>query len=627
MKKKSSKKKRKISIHKIIGMMLWLVSIVVCIMLNMLNVLPFKFYAMVLGGFLILNIVIDIFLFRKKPKKFKKNTALGFAIFLILVLILPIFYMGRTLAFLWGIKDTGYNTENYSVIVLKDSKYEKIEDIKDTSVGVYENTKGFSNAKDELVKQVDVTFEKYDSTDSLGQDLLDKKVEVIFLEDSIVSMLKEDKTDFENNIKIIGTINVKIKSENEAKEVNVVSEPFSIYITGIDTYGDISSVSRSDVNIVMTVNPKTKQILLTSIPRDYYVQLHGTTGSKDKLTHAGIYGTDMSIQTIEDLLGIEINYYIKVNFSSFIDIINAIGGIEVYSKYDFTSIDGYHYVEGYNELNGEEALSFARERKAFIEGDRQRGADQQAVIEAMIKKLSNKSILTKYESLLDSIDGKFQTNMNYKKITSLIKMQLDDMATWNVVSIALDGSNGSEYTYTGGNQKLYVMIPDEATIDNASSLINAVLKGEKLDSDDPKTNEKSTRKPQKPTKVNPSDKKTNEKQEVKEEKKDDKEEPKEEIKEEKDDIIVIPSDDNEPIEIEIETTKEENVENKETEKDDKDIKNDDKEIKNDDKEIEETKENDKEIETKEEPKEEIKEENNESSSEDSNTNNEEDNAQ
>ena len=620
MKKKSSKKKRKISIHKIIGMMLWLVSIVVCIMLNMLNVLPFKFYAMVLGGFLILNIVIDIFLFRKKPKKFKKNTALGFAIFLILVLILPIFYMGRTLAFLWGIKDTGYNTENYSVIVLKDSKYEKIEDIKELSVGIYENTKGFSDAKDELLKQVDVTFEKYDSTDSLGQDLLDKKIEVIFMEDSIVSMLKEDKPDFENNIKIIGTINVKIKSENEAKEVNVVSEPFSIYITGIDTYGDISSVSRSDVNIVMTVNPKTKQILLTSIPRDYYVQLHGTTGSKDKLTHAGIYGTDMSIQTIEDLLGIEINYYIKVNFSSFIDIINAIGGIEVYSKYDFTSIDGYHYVEGYNELNGEEALSFARERKAFAEGDRQRGADQQAVIEAMIKKLSNKSILTKYESLLDSIDGKFQTNMNYKKITSLIKMQLDDMATWNVVSIALDGSNGSEYTYTGGNQKLYVMIPDEATIDNASSLINAVLKGEKLDSDDPKTNEKSTRKPQKPTKVNTSDKKTNEKQEVKEEKKDDKEEPKEEIKEEKDDIIVIPSDDNEPIEIEIETSKEQIVENKEDETEDKEIKNDDKEIEKNDKD-------DEKIEEPEEPKEEIKEENNESSSEDSNTNNEEDNAQ
>ena len=620
MKKKSSKKKRKISIYKIIGIMLWLVSIVVCIMLNMLNVLPIKFYSIILGGFLILNIVIDIFLFRKKPKKFKKNTALGFAIFLILVLILPIFYMGRTLAFLKGIGDTGYNTENYSVIVLKDSKYEKIEDIKELSVGIFENTKGFSDAKDELLKQVDVTFEKYDSTDSLGQDLLDKKIEVIFMEDSILTMLKEDKTDFEENIKIIGTINVKIKSENEAKEVNVVSEPFSIYITGIDTYGDISSVSRSDVNIVMTVNPKTKQILLTSIPRDYYVQLHGTTGSRDKLTHAGIYGTDMSVQTIEDLLGIEINYYIKVNFSSFIDIINAIGGIEVYSKYEFTSIDGYHYQQGYNELNGEEALSFARERKAFMEGDRQRGADQQAVIEAMIKKMSNKSILTKYESLLDSIDGKFQTNMNYKKITSLIKMQLDDMSSWNVVSIALDGSNGSEYTYTGGNQKLYVMIPDESTIDNASSLINAVLKGEKLDSDDPKTNEKSTRRPQKPTKVNTSDKKTTDKQEVKEEKKDDKEETKEEVTEEKDDIIVIPSDDNEPIEIEITKTEEE-INDKENEQEDN-------EIKNDDKEIEETEQEDNEkIENKEEPKEEIKEENSDSSNEDSNTDNKEDNAQ
>ena len=181
MKKKSSKKKRKISIYKIIGIMLWLVSIVVCIMLNMLNVLPIKFYSIILGGFLILNIVIDIFLFRKKTKKFKKNTALGFAIFLILVLILPIFYMGRTLAFLRGIGDTGYNTENYSVIVLKDSKYEKIDDIKELSVGIYENTKGISDAKDQLLKQVDVTFEKYDSTDSLGQDLLDKKIEVIFM--------------------------------------------------------------------------------------------------------------------------------------------------------------------------------------------------------------------------------------------------------------------------------------------------------------------------------------------------------------------------------------------------------------------------------------------------------------
>ena len=160
-----------------------------------------------------------------------------------------------------------------------------------------------------MLKEVDVTFEGYDSLEGISNDLLDGKVEVIVLEDSILSMIKEDNPDFEEKIKVIYTFSIKIKSSNEAKEVNVVMEPFSIYMTGIDTYGDISSVSRSDVNIVMTVNPKTKQILLTSIPRDYYVELHGKKGSRDKLTHAGIYGTDMSIGTIEDLLGIEINYY------------------------------------------------------------------------------------------------------------------------------------------------------------------------------------------------------------------------------------------------------------------------------------------------------------------------------
>lgn len=493
-KKHSKKKKRKLSVYKIVGLLLFCISIVFCIMMTTLDILPFKYYIMMVIVFLIINICIDNFLFKKKIKKRKKNIVLIVSFLFMIIMVIPIIYMGKTLGFMKHIIAKNYKIENYSVIVLKDSEYNNINDINGHEVGMYESTDGALDAKKKLSNNVDVTYKKYDNTEKISQELLDKKIDIIVLEDSILNMIQEENTSFAESTKVIYNFKIKLKSQNEAKEVDVINEPFNIYLTGIDTYGDISSVSRSDVNIIMTVNPKTKQILLTSIPRDYYVELHGKNGSKDKLTHAGIYGTDMSMTTIEDLLGIEINYYFKVNFSSFIDIINAIGGIEVMSEYSFTSIDGIKYKEGENKLNGEEALSFARERKAFSEGDRQRGANQQAVIEAVIKKLSSKSILVKYDSLLSSIDGKFETNMSSKKITSLIKMQLNDMASWNVVSIVLDGSNGRGITYSGGNQELYVMIPDWNTVDEASSTIKDVLDGMILDESYVPDKSKSTRK-------------------------------------------------------------------------------------------------------------------------------------
>ena len=542
---------RKLSIYKLAALGLLIISFVVCIMLKILDILPAKYYLPVVIGILIINIIDYLFLFRKRVKKYKKNIALVISILLIILSFYPIIYMSKTMNFMDSIIATDYKLENYSVVVLKSSDYKKIKDLDGIPLGIYENTDGIKRAKKELLKSVDVTFESYDNLENISRDLLDNKVACIVLEDSILSMIKEDIPDFEEKIKVIYTFNIKIKSDNEAKDVKVDSEPFNIYMTGIDTYGDISSVSRSDVNIVMTVNPKTKQVLLTSIPRDYYVELHGKKGSRDKLTHAGIYGTDMSIGTIEDLLGVEINYYFKVNFSSFVDIINALGGIEVYSKYAFTSIDGYKYSEGYNEMNGEEALSFARERKAFSEGDRQRGIDQQAVIEAVIKKLSNKSVLSKYDSLLKSIEGKFQTNMSSKKITSLIKMQLDDMATWNVVSISLDGSNGRGITYSGGNQELYVMIPNWDTVDEASSTIKAVLDGKKLDESFKPDKTTSTR-------VMKSFSGTETKKEVKkEEVVEQKEEKKEEVIEKKEEVIDDKIDDSNEKKIEIKIENEE----------------------------------------------------------------------
>lgn len=606
MRKKNKKnKKRKVSIYKISGLLLLCVSTIFCIVMTLLDILPLKYYGLMVIVFLIINVLIDSFLFKKKIKKRKKNIALGISFLLTVIMIVPIIYMGKTMNFMKHIVAKSYKVENYSVIVLKDSKYNNINDINNQSVGMYENTEGSSQAKTILTDSVDITFKKYDSIEMISQELLDKKIEIIVLEDSILNMIQEENSSFAESIKVIHTFKIKIKSQNEAKDVDVISEPFNIYLTGIDTYGDISSVSRSDVNIIMTVNPKTKQILLTSIPRDYYVELHGKKGSKDKLTHAGIYGTDMSITTIEDLLGIEINYYFKVNFSSFIDIINAIGGIEVISDYSFTSIDGIKYTEGKNKLNGEEALSFARERKAFAEGDRQRGANQQAVIEAVINKLSNKSILTKYDSLLNSIDGKFETNMGSKKITSLIKMQLNDMASWNVISIALDGSNGKGITYSGGNQELYVMIPDWNTVDEASSTIKDVLEGVILDESYVPDKSKSTRKIKsygagdvKKATTNTEDNSKKEQTTTKQdEKKEDSKSSENKLDDKKNDTSVTieePKDDEEDKIIEI-------IINKDDKKNDDDVKTDDKDNKDNknedrdnlDNNKEENKENDK----------------------------------
>ncbi len=480
MKSKKKNRKRKISFFKVLAFILFIVSAFVGFIFYKLDILPIKYFSLLVGVLIFVNILCDLFLMRARAKKRNRIIFSAISIIFIGVMGFASYYILDTLGFLNNIKNVNYKTENYSVIVLKDSKYKKISDIKDLDVGYYSNSVGSKKANKELLKKVDVNFENYADANQLVDSMLSNNEKVILIEDSVLAMIKEDKSDFDDKTRVIYSFSIKIKSSTTAKEVNVTSEAFNIYISGIDTYGKISSVSRSDVNMIMTINPKTKQILLTSIPRDYYVQLHGTTGTRDKLTHAGMYGVDMSISTIEDLLDIKINYYIKVNFTSLIDIVNSLGGITVYSDYTFTSIDGKHYTKGNNAMNGEQALSFARERKAFGAGDRQRVKDQQAVITAIIKKVCSKTILLKYDSLLDSLNGEFQTNMGSKKITSLIKMQLNDMASWTVSTYSLEGADSSNYTYSGGNVKLYVMEPVLGSVEQATQLINSVIKGKKL---------------------------------------------------------------------------------------------------------------------------------------------------
>lgn len=266
-----------------------------------------------------------------------------------------------------------------------------------------------------------------------------------------------------------------IESTSKQNTGTVITKPYIVYISGIDTYGDVGRVARSDVNILAVVNPQTKKVLLVNTPRDYYVQLRGTTGVRDKLTHAGIYGVERSKGTLEDLYGTPINYTVRINFTSLLKMVDAVGGVDVFSDYAF-SAGGYEFIQGTNTLNAKQALAFARERKSFTEGDRMRGQNQQRVIEALIAKPGEPSTLVNYQQILSSLEGTFQTNASSSEIGDIIKQQLGGIGAWRTESISVDGTGSSNVTFSMGNQLLYVMEPDISTVNAAKAKIQDYLR-------------------------------------------------------------------------------------------------------------------------------------------------------
>ena len=259
--------------------------------------------------------------------------------------------------------------------------------------------------------------------------------------------------------------------------IDPTTEPFNLYITGIDRWAGELDLDRSDVNMVMTVHPVTKKIMLTSIPRDTYVKLH-TSQAMDKLTHSGVYGVDETINTVEDWMGIDIDYYQKLNFSSMRGIINAIGGIDVYSPVAFDSdISDCSYKKGWNHMNGREALYFARERHAFEGQDSVRVENQQRVVKAIIKKLtSSPAILTKYGDIMEVAGTNMSTNMSYDEIQALVKMQMTDLASWNIDSQKIKGEYDLDYVASlTQKQKFSVYRPDQASVDKCIAGMNEIL--------------------------------------------------------------------------------------------------------------------------------------------------------
>lgn len=471
--KKKSNKNNLLSFRKYLCIFIVILSVIVSGLVYFINVFPLEYFLVFISLIIIIDLIV-IYLILSKGHI--KNVIGGFlALILIVIMTLGINYGLNTMDFLKSFGFSDYKTESYSVLVLSSSKFKSVSDLKNKTIGYLskDNNEGLSKVVDKIKKEINYKEKIEEDVDSLITSLINEKVDAIVIDDARLDILKEENNEEYNLLKKIGSYSIDVKSEKIGKEVDVTNSSFNIYVSGIDTYGSINKVSRSDVNILITVNPVTKEILLTNIPRDYYVKLH-KNGEYDKLTHAGIYGIDESINTLEDLFDTKINYYVKVNFTSLVDIVDALDGITVNSPYSFVSQDGYSYKKGDNILDGKKALSFARERKSFKEGDRTRGENQQRVLTALINKAISPKIITNYTNLLTSLKGKFVTNISDEDITKLIKMQLKNNSSWTIKSISVNGTDAMDYVYSYNKTKLYVMKPDYETVNNAKEQIKKV---------------------------------------------------------------------------------------------------------------------------------------------------------
>ena len=373
-----------------------------------------------------------------------------------------------------------FQKEVYYVMTLDDSKYKNIKDLDGKSIGIYSSKNGEEAIK-LLDKKIKSTSKEYKNVVELFEDLQDNKIDAVLINESTKNLLDTDLADMKLKLKEIYKVYVSIEKTDIVKVVDITKKPFNIYVAGGDAYGSIDNVTNTDVNMIITVDPINRKVLLTSIPRDYYVNLPSFgDDAYDKLTHAGYYGIEESAKAIENLLDIDINYYVKVNFSTIEGVIDAIKGVDVYSDYSFNecAYGIYHFNKGMNHLNGKQALAFARERKSFSDGDIQRVKNQQKVLTAIIDKVtSSTTLVTNFSQILDSVGNSFSTNMETKSINRFIKMQLNDMRGWSIESQNLVGTDLYTYTYTYPNLQLYVMKQDENSIAMSKNKINKYLKG------------------------------------------------------------------------------------------------------------------------------------------------------
>ena len=462
------------------------VTLVFIAALFVLNMLPMKYLGAAAGILLVFWLIPLIGQLVSKKKAIAGKV---FSIFMSVVLALGSYYIFKTNGTVEDITGGNTKVDKMVVAVLADDPAETIGDAADYSFGVQYAMKGddVKSTVEAINKELgrDISTTEYKSLNEQAEALRDGQVQAIVYNDAYTGVLEEAYEGYSDKVKIIYSHEITSTLKNEAADVKVADDSFTVYISGIDVYGAIETNSRSDVNIIATVNPTTHQILLVTTPRDYYVEIPGISGGqKDKLTHAGIYGVDASMATLEQLYDTDIDFYARVNFTSLEQMVDALGGVDVISEQAFTTSDDsglvMNVVQGENHFTGKQALAFSRERMNVDGGDFQRGKNQQAVITAMIKKAISPAILTGANGVLSSVSGNVDTNMSQNQIQELIKSQLSGGGAWNIKSMAAEGTGDNQECYSSPGSILYVTQPDMASITPIIEAINAVEKGETL---------------------------------------------------------------------------------------------------------------------------------------------------
>lgn len=452
------------------------------------NALPFITVFILVDIELVFLVLVWYLMIMRHRKKFKISGAVIAGLLCVFNL-----FCGYQIQQVVGTIHQMNNTElhkkgNYvELYVMKDSPVEDVHGLEGRKVGYMTSMpEEQSSAMLDWIKQssVSVETEQYESSLKMVSDLKGRILDAIILFQPNLSIIEDydGLENFSQEIRSLHQIEVEGTGLGEPDKLNITESPFSILISGIDTYGEASAAGRSDVNLLLTVNPNSRQILMLSIPRDMYVEVKGRpdstrqAGEMDKLTHTGIYGTEVTEKTVEKLLDTKINYVVRVNFSTLVDLVDDLGGVDVNNPNSF-SIGEKSFPEGTIHMDGKTALLFSRERYSFQQGDRERGRNQMRVVEAILSKILSPELLKSYTSILDTLSHSVQTNISAQEIASLVNMQLSKPSSWNVYTYSLTGSDGNEYSPALGDNA-YVMIVDENVLKNARQDITAVRNGE-----------------------------------------------------------------------------------------------------------------------------------------------------
>ncbi len=446
------------------------------------QILPIKHRYAIMGSLLLICVIFLLLTIQGHKRRLLAKTAIVMAIIFSLIIGAGNYYIIRGVSTLVDItKNSTVMTKQVGIAVLKDSSIQSIQDLQGKKVlaPLKTDAKTIADYQQDLEArtQLSLQFEMASTYVDAATALYQQTAVAMFVNLSWLETIKEKYPDFLNEIRFIDESDLTQVVEDIKKDVNTSQQPFNIYISGIDTYGSIETVSRSDVNILMTINPKTNHLLLTTVPRDSRVRIPGEGQNEyDKLTHAGVYGVEASVNTLEQLLQTEINYYIRVNFSSLIKMVDTVGGIEVENPNEF-SAQGFHYAKGTIHLNGEEALAFSRERYSLPGGDFERGRNQQRVIIGLFKKLTSPQLLTNYHSILNKLSDSLQTNLPIDAMMGVANGMIERGAfSWNMEMVDVKGSGQmglSSFLMPG--YELYMFVPSEESLTEIQGKIKAVL--------------------------------------------------------------------------------------------------------------------------------------------------------